>query len=196
MDKKRFPALPESEFTEDQRALAQRISGFSLNPSSALKGPFGFIARAPRLGHIFLDLAEYLRFSTGIDDRYLELAVLTHAKAWNDPYEWSAHYHRAISKGLAPEIVEAIRTGAEPPFTDHVEEAVYRFTRQLVERREVDDDTFEAIRTAFGEAGVVNLTVFIGNYAMVSDVIAVSQCEPGDTGAPPMEPPRAMPAQP
>ena len=189
----RFPVLNESDFTPDQKKLAERVSRFSLTPQKVFRGPLGLLLRAPNLGQAFLQLGEYLRFHTGIDDRFLELAVITHAWFWNDPYEWAIHYDRAIKKGVAREIVEAIRVGAEPEFTDGTEAAVYRFTRQLIERRQVDDETFDAIRQAFGEEGIASLTVFIGNYAMLSDVIAVCRLAPHDNGAPAMERPQHEP---
>jgi len=181
---RRFPVPVLSELTGAQKAFVDRVTQFSLSGAKALEGPFGLMARAPHLGEVLLELGNRLRFSTGIDDRYLELAILVHARCRKDQYEWKIHHARALEKGLSAQVVEAIRIGAEPDFADEIEAAIYHFTRQLRERNAVEDGVYTAVRSHFGDEGVATLTIFLGNYALVSDIVAVARLDPPQNDAP------------
>src|SRR5690606_3892532 len=138
----RFPDIATEDMTPAQRAFADRILSFSLN---GLKGPFEVMLRAPEIAGPLLDAGDRIRFSSGLDDRQLELGGITHARCWSDSYEWALHAPRALKAGVDGAVVEAIRTGRTPVFDDPGDRAVYEFALQLSGRRSVDDAAFGAL---------------------------------------------------
>lgn len=175
----RFPA-PEAP-TPAQSGFAKAIQGFSLN---GLGGPFAVLLHAPELGQTLLGLGEKLRFATGIDDRLLELAILTHAAAWQDGYEWALHHGRAQRAGVPGDVIEALRLGRTPPLTRADEVTVHAAAHQLAAERRLDDATFAALRDLLGLEGAAAFAVLMGQYALLSTILAVGRVALPDTQAP------------
>jgi len=55
------------------------------------------------------------------------------------------------------------------------EEAIYNFCMELVNKKEVSDATFNAVKSKFGERGVVDLVGVMGYYHMVSMLLKVDR---------------------
>jgi len=179
--KARFPEQPEAEMPQEGRELFARIRSFSLN---GIGGPFGLLLRTPELGSIVLDLGERLRFDTGIDERLLELAIMTHAAAWHDLYEWRIHHARALRNGVSCEVLEALGRGTEPPLTSDDERAVYAFARAVSRGRSLDEATFAEAVAVLGEDRVATLAVLLGQYAMLSTILCVARPALPEASAP------------
>ncbi len=154
-----------------QRAAAEKILGFSLN---GLKGPHNMMLRSPEAAELTRALGQYLRFRTGLPDRVLELAILVHARLWNDPYEWMIHAPRAASAGHSLEVIDALKAGRTPRLHAGADEAIFRFVLELERDRNVGDATFELAMRHFGERGIADITILLGQYATISMVLAVS----------------------
>jgi 4-carboxymuconolactone decarboxylase len=55
------------------------------------------------------------------------------------------------------------------------ETAIYNFTKELHEKKEVSDATFAAVKDLFGERGVMDLIGACGYYTLVSMVLNVER---------------------
>ncbi len=177
----RFPEIDLASLSGAQKEFADRILGFSLN---GLAGPFVALLRAPELGQHLLSLGEKLRFAMGIEDRLVELAILTHAAAWDDHYEWAMHYRRALDAGLSLDVVEALRLGIGPDFTREDERVIHAAAWQVSKVRRLDDDRFADLEKLLGLEGTARFAVLMGQYAMLSSILAVAQVVPPDNRAP------------
>jgi alkylhydroperoxidase family enzyme len=63
---------------------------------------------------------------------------------------------------------DAIAQGRRPAAMQKDEEAVYNFSSELLNTKQVSDATFDAAKRAFDERGVVDLIAVIGWYNTVS----------------------------
>lgn len=140
-----------------------------------LTGPFNAWIRAPGFGNLAQQLGAHLRFETSLPPRLAELAIIVVGRYMRAAFEFAAHAPLAVKAGLAPEAVEAIRTGTEPRFEAEDEAAVYGFSRELVEQHDVSDGAYERLEAALGERGVVELIGLLGYYTMVSMTLNVFQ---------------------
>jgi 4-carboxymuconolactone decarboxylase len=52
---------------------------------------------------------------------------------------------------------------------------IIEFTRRLLQQHRVDETTFQALRSRFGESGLIELTGSIGYYEMLA--MTVNACE-------------------
>lgn len=169
---RRFPALTRDTMTARQRELAEKFLGFSLN---GMQGPFIMMLRSPEAADRFQSLGGYLRFETGIDDCLIELAVLVHARLWNDQYEWMLHAPRAHKAGLAEATIEALRLGTTPRDLSPEEHALFCYVLELERDHKARETTFRAALEHFGERKVTDLTFLLGQYATISMLLAVSE---------------------
>jgi len=185
----RFALLDPDTMAPEARALVDEIMQFAI---SGIQGPFNALLRSPTAAAPLQQFGDYLRSATGLDDRLLELAILVHARAWADDYEWALHQPRALSSGLPAATVDAIRDGRTPASMQDDEAAVFHFCVELTRRRKVAPETFDRAKTLLGERGVVDLTLLLGNYALLSYLISVAEIAP-PADAPPRLPPIADP---
>jgi len=140
----------------------------------ALQGPFSMFLHAPELAGRVAHLGAYVRFEGGLDMRVRVLAAMAVAREFDAVYVWGAQSGSALRQGVPESTITAIRekhTRGVP-----AEDAqIIAFTRQLLQRHRVDDATFQALRSRFGESGLIELTGSIGYYAMLA--MTVNACD-------------------
>ncbi len=177
MSGRRLAPLPPYDLDPTARGLYDAIAGGRragtragsiTEPDLSLIGPFNPLLYAPGVGDAVQRLGEALRFDAQLDHQLLEIAVLTVARHWMAQFEWWAHARLAQAAGLDDAIIEAIRTRSEPPWTDTTQPIVHRFTKQILEDHDVDDDTWAATQAALGDQQVVELVTLIGYYGLIS----------------------------
>src|SRR6201991_725726 len=104
----RMPQIPLDKMTPAQRSVADAIMS---GPRKGMSGPFNTWLRSPELADRLQKVGEYLRYSTSLDKRLNEMAIIMTAQYWGSQYEWFAHAPLAIKAGLDPDIVAAIGAG-------------------------------------------------------------------------------------
>lgn len=176
------PPTP-SAMSDAQRAVHDRIAS---GPRGGTRGPLALWLWRPELAERAQHLGRYCRYETSLPPRLSELAILVTARAWSAEYEWQAHKAIALEAGLAPQVVDAIRDGREPPFTDDTERVVYRFSRALVLERRVADADYAAARERLGDEGLVDLVGVLGYYGLVSMTLNAFEVDPPEGCAPEM----------
>ncbi len=183
MSTQRFRPLSPEEMNPEQRRLADAILS---GPRKSLSGPFSAFLYSPATGDKAQALGAQVRFHNSLPEKLKELAILVVARHWTAQYEWHAHHRFALEAGLSPAVAEAIATGREPTGLAADEAAIYAFARELLEKKEVSDPTFEGVRSRFGEQGVVDLICTLGYYTLVSMTLNVNRF-PIPDGATPLK---------
>lgn len=165
------PASYDARQQEIHDAIASGPRGF-------VRGPLAIWLHRPELAANAQSLGRYCRYDSTLPPRLSELAILTIARIWGAEYEWYAHKPPALAAGLAPEIVEAIRTGADPAFVHEDEEIVHAFTRAAHIDRDVPDALYARAVVALGEDGVVDLVGILGYYSLISLTLNIFRVNP------------------
>lgn len=166
----RLAPLDFNSLTPEQKDAAEAIRS---GPRGGLRGPFEAWLRAPGLADTAQRLGAYCRFGSSLPGDINELAILMTGKRWAAQFEFWAHSRLALQAGLDPAIIEAIRTGAEPPFGREMERVVYDFVNEYFETNRVSDATYRRAVDTFGERGVVELVGVVGYYGLVSMTLNV-----------------------
>lgn len=183
----RLPEFQPSELSEDQRALQAAMAG-TPRGSTAQGGPFAIWLHNPRFGQRVQAFGAYVRYSTSLQPRHSELAILVCARHWMAQYEWWVHAPIALRIGIAPEAIEAIRTGAPPQFDEPSDAAVYRFCEELLSNRKVSDATYARAEAALGAQALIEVVGVVGYYGLVAMTLLAFESEPpGDGRVRPME---------
>ncbi len=174
----RLSALLREQLDDEQRAVLEAIVGGKrgagaslggyLDARGALRGPFNAMVHRPDLGLVLQRLGEMLRFEGRLTAAQREIGILVVAAHWRARYEWWAHARIAREEGMDESVIEAIAAGETPALTDPAENAVHAFARELVETRQVCDETYARTVDALGEALTVEVVVLVGYYTCVS----------------------------
>jgi 4-carboxymuconolactone decarboxylase len=166
----RLAPLDLDKLTPDQKKVADAIVA---GPRVALRGPFEPWLRSPHLADRAQKLGEYCRFNSSLPKDLAELAICLVGRHFKAQYEFYAHARLAKEAGLAPAIIEAVRTRATPPFTREAERIVYDFVSEYLETNRVAATNYKRTVDAFGEQGVVDLVGVCGYYMLVSMTLNV-----------------------
>jgi len=181
----RIPLFPLENMTAEQRRVYDAVVS---GPRGVVVGPLRAALHRPELADKWQQFGEILRYRTSLPPRLSELAILVTARHWTSQLEWQQHAPAALKGGLAPAVVEAIRVGQRPEFTQYDEAAVYEFALQLQEKKSVDDQAYQKALDLLGIQGVVELTALIGYYTMVAMTLAAHQIPLPEGAAPPLSP--------
>lgn len=166
----RLTPLDLDSLTAEQKEVADAIRS---GPRGGMRGPFEAWLRAPGLADTAQKLGAYCRFGSSLPADINELAILLTGKYWKAQFEFWAHARLALQAGLDPAIVEAIRTGAEPPLTRDIERAVYAFVTEYLATHRVSEATYRRAIDTLGERGTVDLIGVVGYYGLVSMTLNV-----------------------
>ncbi len=167
---------------EQQRALAKLRTVIS---QDGLGGPFSVWLRMPGIGPAIIDLFVAMRNQTKLDRRLFELMTLVVIRRWSAQFAWWAHGPRAQQLGIAPEIVEAIRTNRVPTITKPDERIVYELTSEIMEKHALSEATCARAKAVLGEAVLIELVTSVGFYNMVG-ITLISFDVPTPDGSKPL----------
>ncbi len=168
MNEDRLPPLPEPSWSAAQRICAQEIID---GPRGAVLEPFIPLLRSPELCTHAQRMGEYLRYRSAIGLRLSELAILVTARHWSQAVEWAIHAPIAIREGIDAAAVQALGMNQRPVLVRSDEQVVYHFVTQSLVNKSVDDATWVAAQSEWGEQGVVDLLGIVGYYTMLSVVM-------------------------
>jgi 4-carboxymuconolactone decarboxylase len=168
----RFKPLTYDEMTPEQKTLADHILN---GPRHNMDGPFNVLLRSPDVGELAQQLGLQFRFHSSLPTKLNEFAIILMARLWMVQFEFAAHHRLALAAGLSPAIADAVIAGKRPTSMPPDEEAIYNFCMELVNKKEVSDATFNAVKSKFGERGVVDLVGVMGYYHMVSMLLKVDR---------------------
>ncbi len=158
------PLTYDSMTTEQKRMTDDVLSG----ERGSMAGPYNVLLRSPEMGDLAQKFGAYTRFHSTVPKRLNEFAIIITARYWTSQFEWLPHKRAALQAGLRPEVVDAVAIGKRPASMRMDEEAVYNFCTELLTRKQVSDETFEAAAELLGERGVVDLIGVMGYYQLVS----------------------------
>lgn len=168
----RFRTLAEAELDPRQLAVYRAIAS---GPRGSVRGPFNALLRSPELAERAQKLGEFIRFDTSLPKALNELAILVTARYWGAQFEWYAHARLAEKAGLGLNLISSIEKNLRPEGMTKEESAIYDFSKELHEQKQVTDAAFNAVKELFGERGAIELVGVCGYYTLVSMVLNVDR---------------------
>jgi 4-carboxymuconolactone decarboxylase len=172
----RLPMPSDTEaFPEETRAAVRHIR----RTRTTIPPPSSYLTYAGKAGALLSDLVEHLRHHTSLTDAETEIAVCTAVRAANLDYIWDAHVKLGLQAGVREEAIHAIDTLGPLDGLGADEALIIRFGRELLEVRKVGDETFNAVRSRWGENGLLELTAVMGVYTMNATILRAMDHQPG-----------------
>ncbi len=181
----RFKPLKYETLDPAQKKMADHLLA---GQRAGANGPFNVMMRSPEMGDLAQELGALVRFHSTLPPKLNEFAIIITGRYWTAQYEWLAHKALALTAGLKPEIVAAVAAGKRPAGMQADEEAIYNFTTELLNTKQVSDATFKAVADKFGERGVVDLGFVIGYYQLVSSLLNIDRYPVAEGTKPELKP--------
>jgi len=166
--------------SKDQVAAKDRENFDSIVASrGAVQGPFTMFLHSPEVAGRVADLGAYVRFEGSLDMRVRVLAAMVAAREFEAMYVWGAQTGGARRLGVPEATITAIREnhsrGVPPEDAQIIE-----FTRALLRRHRVDEASFKAMQTRFGNDELIQLTTAIGYYSLLAMTVNACELEPAE----------------
>lgn len=138
---------------------------------------FRMIAHAASLRRDFIRLGASILYNQKLDPSLREMAIIRTGILCGSTYE--VHQHKGIARGIKmpPEKIEALSEGSASPVFNELERLVLRMAEEIFENRKAGDETFSALSARLSHAEMVELTVAIGYYQMVSCFLETFQVD-------------------
>ena len=179
----RTQEVSRDDMTPAQQEVFDAIAG---GPRGGVRGPFLPLLNSPELADKVQKLGQFVRYDCSIPWKLREIAILVTAYHWKAQYEWFAHDSEARKAGISETVIEAIRQGQKPDFSDPAEEEIYDFCVELYTIKRVSDDAYQKIVDRHGTEGATDLAGLLGHYNLIAITLNIFDVEvPG--GITPLE---------
>jgi hypothetical protein len=166
----RIPRLRRNDFSvETEKRAFDRVLALAptfKNLPGTWLGPAGIRLQIPELEVIYLEQMKMIRASTGLDQKYLEIATLVATREFNNKSEFLDHASRETTQKLvSPKIVEIIKNEEPTIGLGEKEAAIIQFGRELFHEPKVSSETFATMERLFGRKGTVSITLLMSHYS-------------------------------
>jgi AhpD family alkylhydroperoxidase len=145
---------------------------------------YRMLLNSPPVAEGWLSLLTAVRQQCALPALYRELVILRVAVLNDAPYEFGVHVPFARREGMTDEQIEALRVlpaGAQAESTaafDPVMGAVLRYVDSMTREIHVPDDIFQSVSAHFPTREMVELTVTVAAYNMVSRFLEALHMDP------------------
>jgi 4-carboxymuconolactone decarboxylase len=164
----RLPNLERDQLKPDDQQFYDGIA----DSRGSVRGPYGVLLHSPNLAARVAHTGTYVRFEFDMPESLKETVIITTAKEIKSQYEFSAHARLAREAGVSDDTIRAIAEGTAPQGLSGDEEILVKYTQELLRNHKVSDGAYEAVKSRFGVQGTLDVTVLIGHYLLVGQVLA------------------------
>lgn len=171
----RVRSIEESDHPE----LADLITKFRGARGGRLINIYRLMLHSPGLARAWFELNQAVRYQTEIDGQCRELAVIRVAILNNVEYVVKAHGPSyALKEGLTPQQVEAVATWEASDLFSEKQRALLAYVDAVTRHIDVPEPVFMALRAHFSERQMVEATMLIGAYNMLTRFLKALEVDP------------------
>ncbi|PHM44666.1 hypothetical protein Xmau_01842 [Xenorhabdus mauleonii] len=167
--------LPDIVPSNADSAQLKAIKKISSGPRGCIFGPFSVLLRSPELLNRVQMLGEHVRFTSPLPKSIREFAILIVGREVQSPYEWYIHEPIALRSGVSRHTADALAAQRIPENMTYDETIVYQFITELNKTHMVKNATYDAVKSRFGESGIVELTALDGYFSLLGKELNVAR---------------------
>lgn len=169
----RLPCVNETTHPE----LAGMIERIRAQRGGKLLNLYATLLHSPPLAEGWLALLTAVRQQSSLDGLIRELAILRVAVLNSAGYEFHAHTPFALKEGLSQQQIDALADWRGSTLFDERQKAVLACVDAMTREIHVPDALFEPLRQHFNARELVELSVTVGAYNMVSRFLEALQVD-------------------
>ena len=174
----RVPPLPESEWTDEHRALVARYAPDG-NAGNALRT----LLRVPALADRVFPVLNYVSNDSTLSPRHRTLLILRSAWLTQNGNLWATHASRAAEAGLTPEEVLRVAQGPISPNSvgwSPFEQALIGLADQLFRNSSVTDATWALLAAEYDQRNMMDAVVTVNEITAQSILFNSLGIQPDD----------------
>lgn len=133
------------------------------------------LLNSPPMAQGWEQLLSAVRNRSSLPPDLREMVILRVAVLNRAPYEFEAHVPHALKAGVSEEKVQALRQQALGSGFSDTERSVLHLTDTMTREIEVPAPLFDSVKAHFSEQQMIDLTVTIAAYNMVSRFLVALQ---------------------
>jgi 4-carboxymuconolactone decarboxylase len=168
----RVPPLPRDQWTDASRA----VFAYWGEPDAWEKGSAAnlsmVLATHPPLAMAYYTFGRHLMVDSTLPLRPRELVTLRVSWHTRSYYEWHYHVGYALNLGMSLDEIRAVGEGPNAATWNDEDRAVLRAVDDLHAASRISDATWAALGRHYDTPVLMDLLFTVGNYAMLSGVIA------------------------
>ncbi len=172
----RLPNMTERD--ELPAGLTEAYDEVAALRGGAVSGPYGILLHSPELALTAAALGRYVRWNSALTPAQRETAIISAARELDAELMWGAHVRLARQAGIGEAVIEAVGERGDLAGLEAGPAGIIRYVRELLGSNRVTDETFEGLREAVGDPGIVDLTGLVGYYAVVGFTLNAFEVEP------------------
>jgi 4-carboxymuconolactone decarboxylase len=161
----RIPLVTRETATPEQIRVGDKI--FTQH-GEGFQGPSAALLQVPDVAELFDNLRDRVSRNSILQGATLQLASLVAARHWSNDFVFNVRVRLSKRAGIDAEIIEAIRHRWKPKIADPELAATYRYATELLGRDGPSQEAHDALRAFIGDDGMVEITMVIGTYCMLS----------------------------
>jgi 4-carboxymuconolactone decarboxylase len=159
--------------------LAESIAKIKGARGGRLINIYRLMLHSPALANAWFELNQAVRYATEIDGQSRELAVIRVAILNDVDYVQRAHGPAyALKEGLTPEQIVAVGNWQASNLFSDQQRALFAYTDAMTQQIDVPDAVFAELRKHHGERQVVELTMLVGAYNMLTRFLKALKVDP------------------
>jgi 4-carboxymuconolactone decarboxylase len=166
----RLPLMSRDQLDAEGQRVYDVIIG---KDQPTRSGPVGAVLYSPAVGEPFELINRALRKSVN-GTQYFEICTLIAARAFDQQYEWTAHEISAKKAGVDPKVIDAIKFNRAVDGLPEKEATAIRFGRAILRDHKVSPALYAKVVELFGQRGMVDLAVTLGDYAMTAILLTAT----------------------
>jgi len=135
-----------------------------------IRGPWTMLLHSPKLTEKMLPLTPFLWHESIIEGKLRSVGILAAVREREAAYVWAAQVGMARKNGVREDIIDLLRAKGDAGKLPMPERDIVNYVRQLLRNNRVDQATFDSLKNRFGAQWLVELTVAIGYFGLVSGI--------------------------
>jgi 4-carboxymuconolactone decarboxylase len=177
----RIHPLPMSEMQESWLKTLEKLPGAGLKGLYSPVNVFGTLQHNPDTYGSFLEYWVTSKLKMGLTPREQELVILRMGYHYNCNYVWKHHVPVGKEFGITDTELDAVKTTPLPAIFSPRESALLHITDEMVETRNVSDETWNKWSEELKNSEKIDLISLVSQYvffALLNNVIQVEIEQP------------------
>lgn len=163
---------------ENRPDLAEMIAQIRSQRGGRLANLYKMLLHSPPIAAGWLNLLTAVRQKCHLSGRMRELVIMRVAIVNGAEYEYRAHAPIALKEGLHQEQIDALAKWSESSLFDTPQQAVLEYIDSMTKDVHVPERKFAAVRKHLNDREIVELTVTVAAYNLVSRFLEALQIDP------------------
>jgi hypothetical protein len=175
----RMPRPKREDFTSDEEKQAfDRVNNLAAdwdkelglpiqgpNVASGWLGPTGTRSAIPEVAEIYRKQDIMIKKKSGLERKYIELAILVATHESNDKSSFRGHEAQARNNELlSPKVVDVVRNNEDTKGLEEKEALIIQLGREMYRGPIVSSKTFAAVERNFGRRGTLGMSLIMSYY--------------------------------